>query len=481
MKAEKNIIGRKREINLLNKAYKSGQSEFVVVYGRRRVGKTFLIREHFNHKFDFYLTGLANGSTEKQLVSFNSALITQTNSDNNTDPESWFEAFQRLIKELERKDSKQKKVVFLDEMPWLDTPRSDFIMALEHFWNSWASSRKDILLIACGSAASWMINKLINNHGGLHNRVTQRIKMYPFTLGEVKLMLRANNVILDHYQILQLYMVMGGIPFYIQAIEPGKSAPQIIEELCFRKDALLAIEFPNLFKSLFKNAQNHEKIVYALASKTKGMTRKEIIATTKLPSGGSITKILNELEESGFITGYHQYQQKTKDTYYRLSDFYSAFYLKFIEKNRTYAPGTWINRIDHPAQRAWSGFAFEQVVLVHQQQVRKALAIGGVYAVDASWKSKKSNPGAQIDLLIDRRDQVVNLCELKYSLDPFTITKAYADNLRNKIGVFRAETKTRKSLFLTMITTFGLVQNEHALSLVQSSITMDALFEIINE
>ena len=473
----KDIIGRKKEILQLDKITASRKSEFVALYGRRRVGKTFLVREYFQYQFDFQLTGLANANTQQQLINFYSTFQRSSTSQSKDIPTNWFEAFQQLITYLETIKERRKKVIFLDELPWLDTPKSDFMMALEHFWNSWATNRKDIILITCGSAASWMINKLINNHGGLHNRVTERIKIHPFNLQEAEFLLKANKNILDRYQILQLYMAMGGIPFYLEAVSPGKSAAQNIEELCFRKGAILATEFQNLFTSLFKDAPNYENIITALSTKAKGITRKELVKMTGIPSGGTMTKLLNELEESGFITRYSFFGDSTKKTIFRLSDFYSLFYLKFIKQNTNFDEGVWVNAIDNPSQRAWAGYAFEQVCLAHVPQIKKALGITGIISQASSWKSRLSEKGAQIDLLIDRRDQVVNLCEVKYSINPYKITKAYAANLRNKIGVFKTETKTRKAIFLTMITTYGLEKNEYATSLIQNDLDMDVLFE----
>lgn len=472
-----NIVGRAREIEQLEKVSKSRKSEFVAVYGRRRVGKTFLIREYFNYTFDFQLTGLANANTFQQLTNFQVSLQRQSNMETLKTPNNWFSAFQLLIDHLEGIKIDRKKIVFLDELPWLDTPRSDFMMALEHFWNSWATNRKDIILIGCGSAAAWMLHELINNHGGLHNRVTERIKIHPFNLREAELMLKVDNSVLDRYQILQLYMVMGGIPFYLDQVSAQKSAAQNIEELCFRKGALLTIEFKNLFQSLFKDADTYEKIILALSNKAKGMNRKEISEATKIRTGGKLSKMLEALEESGFISRYTPFNKKTKNFIYRLSDFYSHFYLKFIKHNTNFDKGIWMNAIDHPTQRTWSAYAFEQICLAHTQQIKQALQIAGVLSHTLSWKSKNSNPGAQIDLLIDRRDQVVNVCEVKYSINPYKITKDYAEKLRNKIGVFKQETQTRKAVFLTMITTYGISQNTHAAALVQNEVTMDALFE----
>lgn len=471
------IIGRAKEIKVLDRVVQSSKSEFVAFYGRRRVGKTFLVREYFDYTFDFSLTGLANANTIQQLTNFSSVLQRIDSQTSDAIPTSWFFAFQNLIDYLERIKGAQRKVIFLDELPWLDTPKSDFLMALEHFWNSWASARKDVILVTCGSAASWMINKLINNHGGLHNRVTERVRIDPFNLQEAEQMLRAKNGIFDRYQIVELYMVTGGIPFYLDAIVPDKSAAQNIEELCFRKDGLLVREFPHLFNSLFKNAEKHEQIIFALASKNKGLTRKEITEYTGIASGGRMTQLLDELEESGFIGRYVPFSGRKRDTLYRLSDFYSRFYLKYIKGNTNFQEGIWRNTMDSPSKRSWTGYAFEQVCIEHLPQIKKAIGIGAVVTQFSTWKSQTSDSGAQVDIVIDRRDRTVSLCEVKFSISPFRITKSYAENLRNKIGAFRAETKTKKSVFLTMVTTYGVEKNQYSTSLVQNEVTMDALFE----
>lgn len=472
------IIGRERESKTLNRIKASKKSEFVALYGRRRVGKTYLIREYFGHDFDFQLTGMANVKTGQQLANFHFSMARDVPSYMKSEPPgSWIEAFQYIMDHLESIPGKRKKIVFLDELPWLDTARSDFMAALEHFWNSWATSRKDIVLITSGSAASWMINQLINNHGGLHNRVTERIRLRPFNLQETEQFLKSRNHSMDRYQILQLYMVTGGIPFYLEALTPGKSAWQNIDDLCFHRDGLLNQEFPHLLSSLFKKADKHESIVQALAGKRKGMTRTELTKATKLKSGGTLTKTLTELEESGFVSTYAPFNKKSRDRLYRLSDFYSMFYLRFIRENTSYDQDFWLTTIDNPAHRAWAGYTFEQVCLEHVPQIKRALGISGVLSKTSSWQSSDADTGAQIDLVIDRRDRSINLCEVKYSINPFKITKAYDKVLRNKVGAFQAETKTRKTLYLTMITTFGLAQNEYAHSMARNQLTMDDLFK----
>lgn len=476
MSIEKNVIGRKREIQQLQNIAQSPKSEFLVVYGRRRVGKTFLIREFFENRFTFQIAGLANADTKQQLFNFHTALGRQSTLLFSAQPENWLVAFQRLIDHLEASDSTQKKVVFFDEMPWFDTKSSDFVMALEHFWNSWASARKDVLLIACGSAASWMMNVLINHAGGLHNRVTQKIKIEPFCLREVEEMLEKKGCVLERYQIAQLYMVLGGIPFYLEAVRPELSAAQNIQALFFEKTGLLRNEFFNLYRSLFKKYDVYERVVEVLSGKMYGMQRMDIVKNSKINSGGTLTRVLADLEESGFVTSYTAFDEKSKNTMYRLSDYYTAFYFKFIKDSAYKGENAWLNLLDNPVYRVWEGFTFEQICLDHVAQVKKSLGISGVLTKEAAWKGTTEEKSAQIDMIIDRRDQVINLCEAKFSLDKFVIDKDYAEKLRSKIQVFKTATRTRKSVFLTLLTTFGLEKSKYALGLVQNEVTLDDLF-----
>jgi len=418
---------------------------------------------------------LANATLSQQLTNFHIALQKVYPAIERSPTSDWFSAFQQLIAYIECV-KETPKVIFFDELPWFDTQASAFIQALEHFWNSWASARNDIILIVCGSAASWMINKLINNKGGLYNRVTKRIKLAPFSLNECELFLNSKSTVLDRYQIIQLYMAFGGIPFYWDEVMPGKSAAQNINEICFSENGLLRNEFPNLFRSLFNNYQKHEAVINALTQKAKGLSRDEIINSTGLPNAGSTTKILTELEESGFIRKYTPFGKKSRNSLYQLSDFYSLFYQRFIKNSLTINQDNWLTFIDSPKYRVWSGYAFEQVCLHHLPQIKQALGISGVQTSVSAWRSKSKMEGAQIDLVIDRRDQVINLCEMKYSINPFTIDNKYAEELRNKTGVFKSETNTRKSVFLTMITTFGLKSNSYSTGLVQNDLKMDILF-----
>jgi uncharacterized protein len=474
---EHHIVGRKKEIAQIDVILDSKKSEFLATYGRRRVGKTFLIREYFNYTFDFQLSGIANATTKQQLFNFDSTLSKQSNLVFERASENWLVAFQRLMQHLENISHDKKKVIFIDELPWFDTKGADFMIALEHFWNSWASNRRDIVLIVCGSAASWMMNELINNSGGLHNRLTQKMKIEPFNLQETEALLKSKNCALDRYQIVELYMALGGIPYYLDAIKPSWSATQAIQHLLFDKAALLKNEFYNLYRSLFKKYEIYERVVEVLATKNEGLQRSELIKQMKLSSGGTLTKVLKDLEESGFITAYRAFDSKQKNIIYRLSDFYTKFFFKFLKNQKHQDDDTWVNFLDNPTHRAWQGFTFEQVCIEHILPIKKALGISGIQAHHAAWKGATESKAAQIDLLIDRRDQVINLCECKFSMDSFLIDKDYAEKLRSKIATFKNVSKTKKAVFLTMITTFGVEKNKYALGLVQNEITLDDLFQ----
>lgn len=469
------IIGRKEEQQILHSAAQSENSEFVAVYGRRRVGKTYLIRETFGYKFTFQHTGLAKGNTKEQLFSF-AISLRDAGYDDCPIPKSWLEAFSLLSTYL-KNSTDEKKIVFLDELPWMDTPRSNFISAFEHFWNGWASARKDIVLIICGSATSWIINKVINDHGGLHNRVTKQIALQPFTLKECEMFAQSKGLEMSRYQLAECYMVFGGIPYYWSLLEKGLSLAQNIDKIIFAKNGKLSNEFNQLYASLFKSPEQYIDIVTALGKKKVGMTREEIIAATDKYSNGALSKVLDELEYCGFIRKYNGFDKKSKQAIYQLIDNYTLFYFKFIQQNENNDEHFWSASIDSAMHRAWSGLAFERLCMAHTQQIKAALGIAGVLSNVYSWRKEadEMSDGAQIDLLIDRKDQVINLCEMKYSLSEYAIDAEYEQKLRNKKSTFINATNTRKAVHLTMVTTFGIKTNAHS-GIVQNEITLEDLF-----
>ena len=475
------IIGRSKEQQELIDIYNSGRPEFVVVQGRRRVGKTYLVRELFEGKMTFYHTGLSpaeispetGGLMKLQLESFYSSLVRY--GYNGSAPHTWIEAFDKLRDLLESKRETERQVVFIDELPWMDTPRSYFISAFEHFWNGWGSSRSNLMLIVCGSSTSWINDKIINNKGGLYNRLTAEIILMPFTLGECEQLYRHLGISMDRFDQLQAYMIFGGIPYYIIMMDKRLSLAQNVDNLFFVKNAKLKDEYSRLFHSLFTNSEDYMSVVSLLGKKRIGYTRKEIAEKTQIAYGGGLTNILKALEAGCFIESYIPYKGSRRDVCYRLVDPFCLFYTNFLGGKRSSDPHFWQNNLLMPTLTAWRGFAFENICTLHIDQIKRVLGIGGVYTECSSWKSKASADAAQIDLVIDRADHVVNLCEMKYTVGDFRIDKSYDADLRRKISTFIEETQCRSSVHLTLVTTYSLERNEYS-GRVQSVITMDDLF-----
>ena len=468
------MIGRTKEIEELIRLYESDESEFVAVYGRRRVGKTYLVRETFSDRFAFHHTGLPNAPKHQQLVHFKESLAAA--GARVKTPGNWFEAF-RVLREVVARSAFRRKVVFIDELPWMDTAKSDFLMALETFWNEWASARKDIVLIVCGSAAAWMVKNLFRNRGGLHNRVTARICLQPFTLGECEMFAAERGLGMSRADIAECYMALGGIPYYWRYLARGMSLAQNLDRLCFAVDAPLKGEFDELYSSLFRDAISYKKVVAALAKKKIGMTRLELIEALDISTTGRLSEILKTLEASGFIRSYRSYGAKKKNAIYQLTDPFTLFHFRFLETPST-DEHFWSSTLSSPAQAAWRGLAFERLCLLHLPQVRRALGVGSIHVEAYGWsfKGDETYPdGVQIDLVLERADNVINICEMKYSATVYAIDKAYDSALGRKIATFAGVTGTRKAIHLTLVTANGLLHNQYS-SRVQSEVVLADLF-----
>ena len=475
------IIGRENEMALLDDLLKSKSADLLAMYGRRRVGKTFLIYTFFHNQLVFELTGIKNGTLKEQLQLFSLALQKATGSALALKPPvNWIEAFDALSWYLSTKNPKIKSVVFLDELPWLDGKKSGFLPAFEHFWNSWASRQPNLLVVVCGSAASWMIRNITQATGGLHNRITQKIVLKPFSLAETDKYLKSRGSKLDQYQVLQIYMAFGGIPHYLKTVGKDNSAMQAIDKTCFAKDGLLTDEFENLYSSLFDTADHHTKIVRVLSANGTGMSRQQIINASGLPSGGRISKALDELEKSGFIQLTIPFDKNTYEGIYRLIDEFSIFYLKFMDKGKAGSTKSWSTLASSQSYTIWCGIAFEAVCLKHVEQIKNGLKIK-TGTEESAWRfvpaKGSKEKGAQIDLIIDRADRIINLCEMKFYTKEFVIDKSYAQKLLQKKEVFAERVNPDKTLFLTMITTFGVKENNYFDEYIQQSLTMEVLFK----
>lgn len=468
------IVGRQDEITRLETCLEKKEPQLIAVYGRRRVGKTFLINNFFNGRFNFKLTGIYDQPKSMQLKNFMIELSGHTGKDKPV-PDNWMDAFALLKKYIDTKSEEDKTVIFFDEMPWMDTPKSGFLQAFEWFWNSYGNSRKNLIFVVCGSATSWMRENIDENKGGLYNRLTCRIYLKQFTLKETREYLQTQNIEWSDYDIVSLYMIMGGIPYYLSLLRSDMTLNQNIDNIFFRKRAELWNEFQFLYRSLFKNSDLYIKIAEILSQKRQGLTREEIADKADISPNGTLTKALTDLEYSGFIRINRIYGMRQK--LYQLCDYYSLFYFKFLKDNYGKDEHFWSNSFDNPARRAWAGFTFEQVCMDHLNQIKKKLGISGVLSNASVWHSSDAdNDGAQIDLLIERRDRVINICEIKFSTSEFIIDKAYDLNLRNKINAFQRETKTRDTLQLTFITTYGVKKNKYS-NIIQNQVTMEDLFD----
>jgi hypothetical protein len=476
----KKLIGRRDEAKILMDALVSSEAELISVIGRRRVGKTFLVRMAYEGKIDYELLGIQKGTRNSQLKNFTDQLEIFTKSELPLKkPADWQEAFKMLrnylISKLESK--KEKLVIFLDEVPWLAGQKSGFLEAFGYFWNSWAS-QQNIVVVICGSSASWMVRKVLRDKGGLHNRVTKRMRLQPFTLPETEEYLQHQGILLDRYHILLIYMAIGGIPHYLKEIVGHRSAIQNINYICFSEGGLLRDEFASLYPALFEHSDYHLAIIRVLADRHYGMMRKEIVESLPYNDSGRITQVLEELMESGFVSESTAFDKKKKEKIFRLSDEYSLFYLRFVEKNKSEEEDVWNKLSQTQAFKTWSGYAFENICLKHLPQIKNALGISGMYSSASSFVKigKGEEKGMQVDLLIDRNDHVINLIEIKFYNTAISLDKSDADALREKLSVFQDRTGTKKMVNWVVLSTFGLKPNVHSQGIITKSIDMNALF-----
>lgn len=478
MMKRKNIIGRIEECERLDRCMRSNSAQLVVVYGRRRVGKTYLINEYFENMFAFKLTGVYGQKRKEQLQNF-TAELNRKAAKKYSVPKDWIQAFEYLREYIETLDNDKKQVMFLDELPWFDTKKSGFLPAFEFFWNDYASTKRNIIFVICGSATSWMDEKIAKNKGGLFNRQTCRLYLEPFKLYEVEEFLISKEINWSHYEIAECYMIMGGIPFYLNLLNAELSLRENIDNLFFKKKGELWDEFEHLYDTLFSNSEYYVAIVEALSEKQGGLTRNEISAKSKIPNGGDLSKMLGNLVLSGFVVINDFYGRKKKEALYQLADYYTMFYFRYIKNHYGKDECFWTNSIDNTARRAWEGLTFERLCKDHVKQIKHKLGISGVLSEEFAWFVKadedKGLSGAQIDLLIDRRDHVITICEMKFSVNEYEIDKDYDMKLRNRIGTFIKATNCKKTIQQVMVTTYGVKRNKYS-GIIGSQVILDDLF-----
>ena len=467
------IIGRRKETEILMNCMDSSKPEFVAVYGRRRVGKTFLVKKLLGSKFCFYMTGVYECPKSELLAYFQEQLL-EYSGEKRPKPKTWFEAFSQLRDYLAKQPADRTLVIFIDELPWLDTPKSNFLRALEMFWNSWGADCQRLKLVVCGSATTWMVNKLLGDKGGLHNRVTRPIYLAPFSLLETRKYLAKENFDWSDSEIVETYMCLGGTPYYLSLLDSSLSLRQNIDKLFFKRNAVLRTEYDFLFRSLFNESTIYRKVVELLSAKLVGLTRNAIISGLGAADNGKLSEVLENLEKCDFIRHYQSFGKKRNEALFQLTDMFTLFFLRFVKDYKGMNENAWSNLSDNK-RNAWQGYAFEQVCIHHVAQVKAALGISGIESDVCSWSKKNGKKGSQIDLIIDRSDKVIDLCEIKYCDRPFEIKKDYAEWLKERRDIFRDDVKTNKTLHLTMIAPFGVANGKYA-SLIQSIVKAEDLF-----
>ncbi len=465
-------VGRNKEKEKLTEALKSGRSELIAVYGRRRIGKTHLIDVFFRDKMIFNITGIKNGTLTEQLNNFSISLMEYTFEFRNEDPKNWIEAFGLLKQYLKRiEETDEKKVIFFDEFPWIDSHKSGFLKVFENFWNATCSKRRDLIVIVCGSAASYIVKNIIENTGGLYNRVTKKIKMYPFNLKETDEFLKYKGIKMVPKEILKIYMTFGGVAEYLEQIRKGDSSVTAINRLCFEKDCHLEREFKVIFKSLFKDGSYHDKVVNTLAEhKKKGLSRNELLEKMGIKSSGRFTSVLEELIESGFIQEYESYVGKLSTTRYKIYDEFCLFHLQFMEKHKGKEWNTLFKEQDYIT---WCGYAFEMICLKHVEEIKRALKCDQIPSKNYTWNNDK----AQIDLVIEREDSTANLCEIKFYDEAYSISAGYLKDLKNKETQYRNDLGAKMNLHTNFISAYGVKENQYYKAIVIDQVSMDSFFQ----
>lgn len=473
MQYRKTIIGRRHEQDILQMCYDSNKAEFIAVYGRRRIGKTYLVKQYFDGQFDFFATGVYQASRTDQLRHWQEQLKKYSGVKRNR-PKDWTEAFAQLQEHIESLGKKERVLIFIDELPWFDTPKSGFLRSLDLFWNGWASNHREIKLIVCGSATTWMTNKLLGDKGGLHNRVTRPLHLVPFSLLETEEYLQSMSIEWSRAEVLDTYMILGGTPFYLSLLRADLSLTQNIDELFFSEDAVLHTEYSFLFKSLFNEATLYRRIVELISTTLIGMTRQQIVKSLKIVDNGNLTEALDNLVKCDFLRRYQAFGKKEYDPLYQLTDMYTLFFLRFVKNNNGQDEHAW-SSMNAGQKNAWAGYAFEQVCVLHTSQIKRVLGISGISSDVCSWYHASPERKAQIDLVIDRSDKNIDLCEMKYSDHQYELKKDYVEYLKERREIFREVTKTTKTLRLTLITSAGIKPGKHN-SALQGKISADDLF-----
>ncbi len=472
------LVARSAETDELKRCERSGKSELVCVYGRRRVGKTYLVEQTFSGSFAFRATGVEGGNMRQQLKSFNQRL--QEHGDpQRTIPKNWFEAFSRLDIVLSREDAARspygKKVVFLDEFPWFATARSEFLMAFGEFWNRRGTAGDDIMVVICGSATSWIVGNVLENTGSLYNRVTSQVYLEPFCLGDAERFFVDRGFGWTRSQIAESHMVFGGLPYFLELLDPNESLRANIERLCFAPHALLAHESSKLLEATLKKSPAYDRLLSYLAKHRCGVEKQACFEQTGLAKG-TFARAVDDLLKCGYIREFKVPTKRGKPLFLQLVDPFLLFHYRFLSKKSGDRVGSWSDCIQDEARyKSWRGCSFEILCVLHEAQIKRALGISGVRTRCYPWTSDQGAGGAQIDLVIERDDGIINICEMRCTDRPFSMDAATEASLLNKVDVFKRETGAKNPVKIVVVSASGIAGVAHT-EYISRTITLDDLF-----
>ena len=494
------MIGRKKEIKLLNEICDLEESSLVAIYGRRRIGKTYLVNHMFKkYRQDclfFEFTGAYDGDKRGQIDNFIDQVYEWFYVEPSFEIKSWSDAFRFLKrtidKEIKKRDSNEKVIVFLDEVPWIDrSNKGGFLSALGYFWNTWCEPRENVVLILCGSNSSWIRDKILKNaRGSLYQRVTHQISMYPFDLKETKAyLLEQKGFMIDNKTVTDIYMIFGGVAKYLSFLNPNESSAENIDRVFFSIHGSMYREYDELFSSLFADKSDYYKsVIELLCTRRSGFSLSDISKAFNEKLGGKLRLAIAELEECGFIKGLSKYGNSVRGVNYMIVDPYILFHHKWIKgfsRNdiATLPNNYWLHKSSSQSYAVWSGYAFEIVVMVNIRLYLNAIGRLGFFSGVYHWQhmaKSEDEQGAQIDMVVNYGNNIFDILECKYYNSEYVISKEYAKNIKNKLSMFKKYglySKQKSELRLVFLTSYGVKMNAEAHSLNISRVCLDDLFE----
>lgn len=432
----KRFVGRELELKKLRAIGEADEPSIVVVYGRRRVGKTELLEQAFRHRNILKFEGIEGLSEKDQYANAMRQLAKYVGEDLLTKVQitSWSEFFDLVA----RYTKEGTWTIYLEELQWLANYESKLLSELKYAWDNQFRRNPKLLLILCGSAPSFMLEKVVHSKA-LYNRSQHEIHLQELSISETKLFLKNRS----DREIFNAYLSVGGIPEYLKWVDKESSVFQGLCTHAFTSGSFFSREFEKIFTSSLANNKHYREIIETL-SRCKFLSREELAEKLKLTSGGTLSILLTDLEKCGFISKYCPYNLSNSSNVirYAIADNYLHFYFNFIRPIQSKIENGDYNEVPQSAIKMdsyakWLGFAFERWCRKYSRVIAKILGFSGVQYRSGAYFSRATNkkdPGYQIDLVFDRADKVYTICEMKYLQSPAGI-KVIGD-MERKLSFF---------------------------------------------